>query len=633
MLELLLKYAAANLAPEPGFKSKDVRWALICDHGGKYQGVVELGDVTANKNRGRTFSKCPDLSQPELIAGGETRSHFLVASTEVVVLFDPKEESSGYVTRRETSQAKHEFFVNLIRQASQEMNVLNAAADCVSNQHVIEQICTDLKKKKAKASDQITFNIGNAFPVESNQWHDWWRNFRQKLSESKLGKTKAASSKKTSLALMRCFASGELIEPMPTHLKIKGLEDVGGQQSGETLIGFDKDAFCSYRLEKSANAAVSEQAATAYRDALNDLIKRNGHLLAGIKMVHWFKEKIEPPDDPLSWFHEDPNLQKIAAVERARELLDSIRTGKRVDLQNNRYYAVTLSGAAGRVMVRDWIEGAFEELVQNVSRWFDDLAIVDYSGNPPTKSPKLEPVVTSLLLPRKPKQEYRDWVASIGPARMGLWQAAIRGTGIPHVVVSRLVPLHNVFVSCGTLETAVNTNEKPGSFISLLQTRMGLLKAYHLRKHRINGGNLMSAALGLGLNEDHPSPAYQCGRLMSVLADVQRAALPDVGAGVVQRYYAAASTTPALILGRLTRLSQFHLSKLETPLARWYEGKISSIWARLGAGPPLTLDLERQSLFALGYYQQMANLRRKGSGESTGENKGGDDDQNNRKPL
>ena len=99
---------------------------------------------------------------------------------------------------------------------------------------------------------------------------------------------------------------------------------------------------------------------------------------------------------------------------------------------------------------------------------------------------------------------------------------------------------------------------------------------------------------------------------MAVLAALQRAALGDVGAGVVQRYYAAASATPALVLGRLTRTSQFHLNKIESAgLTYWYEQKLANIWQRLGDGPPRTLDLEEQSLFALGYYQQLADLRTK----------------------
>jgi len=134
------------------------------------------------------------------------------------------------------------------------------------------------------------------------------------------------------------------------------------------------------------------------------------------------------------------------------------------------------------------------------------------------------------------------------------------------------------------------------------------MRAYHVRQQRQKGGSDMSA-LGPMLNEDHPSKAYQCGRLMAVLARLQHAALGDVGAGVVQRYYAAASSTPALVLGRLVRTSQHHLAKLDRGLAFWYEGVLADIHAKLGDGPPRTLDLEGQSLFALGYYQQIAHMR------------------------
>ncbi|MEW6418062.1 MAG: type I-C CRISPR-associated protein Cas8c/Csd1 [Nitrospirota bacterium] len=50
------------------------------------------------------------------------------------------------------------------------------------------------------------------------------------------------------------------------------------------------------------------------------------------------------------------------------------------------------------------------------------------------------------------------------------------------------------------------------------------------------------------LNPEHPHPAYHCGRLLAVLARLQRDALGDVGAGIVQRYYSAASQTVSRIV-------------------------------------------------------------------------------------
>ncbi len=121
------------------------------------------------------------------------------------------------------------------------------------------------------------------------------------------------------------------------------------------------------------------------------------------------------------------------------------------------------------------------------------------------------------------------------------------------------------------------------------------------------------------LNTEHPDPAYQCGRLLAVLARLQRAALGDVGAGVVQRYYVAASQTPGLTLGRLFNNAKNHLGKLDGGLSYWYEDQLAEIMSHVKE-IPTTLNLEQQSLFALGYYQQIAFYRTKNNTETKGEN-------------
>ena len=141
------------------------------------------------------------------------------------------------------------------------------------------------------------------------------------------------------------------------------------------------------------------------------------------------------------------------------------------------------------------------------------------------------------------------------------------------------------------------------------------------------------------LNPDHPEPAYHCGRLMCLLANVQEKANEgrEINAGVVQRYYGAASATPGLVLGRLTRLSQHHLSKIGSDpkskgLAFWLEGRIAEVWNSLGEKLPATLTLEQQSLFALGYYQQLAFNRTKRSGNPEAPETTDDDSTTETKP-
>lgn len=125
------------------------------------------------------------------------------------------------------------------------------------------------------------------------------------------------------------------------------------------------------------------------------------------------------------------------------------------------------------------------------------------------------------------------------------------------------------------------------------------------------------------LNKEHPESAYHCGRLLAMLASLQRAALGDVGAGVVQRYYVAASQTPGLTLGRLVGNAKNHLNKLDGGLLFWYEEQIAEIMSRIKDRIPSTLNLDQQSLFALGYYQQIA-ANRAGKNTKTNEtNEGG----------
>lgn len=108
------------------------------------------------------------------------------------------------------------------------------------------------------------------------------------------------------------------------------------------------------------------------------------------------------------------------------------------------------------------------------------------------------------------------------------------------------------------------------------------------------------------------SPAYLCGRVMALLASIQEKALGNVGAGVIQRYYAAASATPALVLGRLVRTAQVaHLPKIDGGLKHYFESQLSELWSQMKSAPPTTLTLEEQTLFAMGFYQQQASRYQK----------------------
>ena len=178
------------------------------------------------------------------------------------------------------------------------------------------------------------------------------------------------------------------------------------------LAGFDKAAFQSYGLEQAANAAMSEATATAYTQTLNKLIDDKSIKLGNALATYWFtgQEDIDVADEVMAWFVEPPEQTAGAAERRAHALLNSIRTGQRRDLTGSRFVSLLLSGAAGRVMVREVMQGSFEELVAHTEAWFRDLAIVARDGKGLAHDPKFMAVAGCLV------RDLKDLPSQIGRA-------------------------------------------------------------------------------------------------------------------------------------------------------------------------------------------------------------------------
>lgn len=554
MLNRLIDYANTYVPfSELGFTVRDIRWRIELAKDGRLIGVLPLGD----EKNGAERWHCPEMH--DMQSGG--KSHFLIDNLKTAIL----------LKAIDSDKPRHDYYVKRIREAFVESPLLEALVIFLNDTSALGSLRQTLlaAPHRAKPTDNLEWRIDGRDPLDDPAILEWWRHWRMSDRDAE-----------PSEYPMVCFASGETTIPAKTHPKIMGLPS--GQGSGDALIGFDKASFTSLGLKKSANAAVSEQAARSYVDALNHLKRHHGKRLGENLVLHWFKNKVELEDDVLPWLQDPPEVAAASAAIAARKLLDAIRSGQRPELLNNVFYVLTISGMSGRVMVRDWMEGSFEKLVSNVADWFDHLAIVARDGNGLAYDPKFMAVCGALV------RDLKDFPA---PTAATLWKVAVQRLPIPQPIMAQALARFRTDL--------VDKDQPPFN-----HARMGLIKAYFVRLN--SGGNTTMTAY---LNPDHPVPAYHCGRLLAILANLQRAALGDVGAGVVQRYYAAASQTPGLIIGRLVSNARNHLGKLEGGLAYWYENQIADVMGRLGDGAPRILDLNGQALFALGYYQQLAALR------------------------
>nr|MBC8517605.1 type I-C CRISPR-associated protein Cas8c/Csd1 [Euryarchaeota archaeon] len=576
MLGSLLEYAhRAGIETEPGFSPETIKWEIRFSTSGKFVGVVEMGNLDDKINHGRLFESVPKYPPNLMQSGG--KSHFLTDSLGTLVPAMVAKAAGDPSTIPQKAITKHEFFLSLLRQASREdsaLALLKVVADALSNEPKVEKLVLALKGKKAKHTDKATFRIGEFSPLEGSTWRDWWRTYRKTLFDATSGKKQ-----------QRSLATGKLIDPLESHQKIKGLSGVGGRGTGDSLISFDKESFCSYGLKQSRNAPIEEEAVSAYVSGLNHLLSR-GKRVASTKVIHWYSKNLsidpmEVVESPAP-FLDDWGDSAVEVEADISEVLGSIEVGSSPETKalDCRFSAMVLSGNQGRVVVRDWLEGDLGNLIKNICRWFNDLKIVRLDGSSPAKAPKFLGVLGSTVA---------DLDMLDGPFVIAMWQAAIAG---------RSFPRRAMFGALNRFKSDLLDSER------MNQSRMGLLRAILNR----NGGREMNEKIDWKIDIDRREPAYHCGRLLAVFARLQKAAVPNVKAGLVQRYYAAASSTPALVLGRLTRLSQHHLAKLEGGLPYWFENKISEVAERITTYPKV-LSLEQQSLFALGYYQQVALLR------------------------
>ena len=580
MLQALREYGS-GLDSEPGFKTREVRWCIELAADGRFLNVLPLGDG----KRGQMQTRCPDMHN--MNAGG--KAHFLVESAQTVArIFKAKEERKKIAS----TKGRHEFYVAMLREASQSIPVLLPLANALENRLQLRGIRKALQDNKAKPGDWLIWRVGESDPRAAAAVQAWWREWRRMDLGDESGDS-TSSTGNLEGGSMVCLLTGESVQPIATQPKITGLSGVGGLAMGDAMVSFDKPAFGSYGLDQSANAAMRADAAQQYIDGLNDLIRNHSRKLANSLVVHWFKEQVTPEDDPLEWLNgfDSQEQTEAAAQAAARRVLDAIRSGERAALGDNRYYALTLSGASGRVMVRDWMEGRFENLIRNIEAWFSDLAIVKQDGKGLAYDPKFYRACLALVRNDRSKAISKNLEQLPAPVATTLWKVAVQCLPIPKPFMAQALARFRADI----------IGDEPFD-----ETRVGLIKAYFVRLN-LGGRNTMTAYL----NPDHPAASYHCGRLMAVLAELQYSALGDVGAGVVQRYYAAASQTPGLILGRLIRNAQNHLNKPEKAWTKTtYEKPMMDIISRLKDNFPRILDLEGQGLFALGYYQQLAALRR-----------------------
>ncbi len=360
------------------------------------------------------------------------------------------------------------------------------------------------------------------------------------------------------------------------HPLISGV--VGTNTTGAAIVSFNLDAFGSYGKTQSYNAPVGIHDAFRYTTALNHLLGDNARRvrIGDATVVFWTDraEATDAEDVFAAFFGEEAPTSDPAEsgkmVDRLRAFLVAARQGRLVEQVRDpeaSFYVLGLSPNASRINVRFWLAGTVAQFAERLVRHADDLEMVGArAGDPPL-------VIRRLLLEtaREPKD--------IAPQLAGDVARAVLG-GLPYPQ---------------SLFAAVVRRVRADASVS--HRRAAILKAFLVRNKHWE--------VPVALNKDHPEEAYHLGRLFAALEKSQEdAGGRDLNSTIKDRYFGAASATPASVFPLLLRLHQHHMNKIENVGLRVNrERLIGEICGHISRFPP-HLPLEKQGLFHVAYYHQ-----------------------------
>lgn len=395
----------------------------------------------------------------------------------------------------------------------------------------------------------------------------------------------------------RCLVSGEVGPLARLHPSIKNVN--GAQSMGASIVSFNQNSFESYGKSQGYNSPVSEAVSFAYTTALNYLLRRDAdnhqRLQVGDATVAFWAEasdaaRAEAAEGFFAMLNEPPNDEQEAA--KLGILLKQVAQGRPLTELNpmlepeTRFFVLGLAPNFARLSVRFWHVDSLEQLARHYALHQQDLALE------PKPWKGMAPGSWWLAMQTAPIHGDRPKAEDVPPQLAGeLMRSILTGRRYPQSMLSNIVMR---FRSDGHITGA----------------RIALCKAVLAREARLAAhSNSQTQEVPVSLDRHSTHPGYLLGRLFAELENAQRGALGDqINATMRDRYYGAASATPASVFPMLLRNAQHHLSNMRKKdkggLAYRVEQEIGIIIDGLGDTFPRNLRIEEQGRFAIGYYHQ-----------------------------
>lgn len=610
LLRELYDFAVTNnLLEDPAFVQKPVRWVIQIDKDGKLIGEGPIETHVDGGKRALEFS-IPKTTRP---TGGGQVSDFLVDDIGAIFNLNAKPEQELNLRAVNNLRAKHDDFWRQISEAfaatdypafaslhkfHEQLNGNPPSFLRLETSGTPKWMIRKADGSEIKlGSDLLTFSVeGEILINNENVVRPYWRqSYKREVAETNDTAQKGF-----------CLITGQQnVAIARTHTPMVTGLPKPARPTGAGLVGFDKDAFCSYGLEQSFNAPVSIEASKAYLAAIQHLSKREDHWLSiGPAWLCFWAAKSEAVSNIFSRLLKQPDSRTV------RAFMVSPWSGFQQPPNGlERFVAITFSAAGPRIIVKDWLQMTVQDAESNFKQWFEDLDIAPYGGNgalQDDRSPlSIDQLACTTIIRKNDGKFDRE---KLNPDLIAaLYRAALKNESLPNTLLKIVLDRLKANVAKNGLKALYD------------QSRFALIKLTLNRQLRNEGKTEMKTHV---FQTD--DPAYNCGRLLAVFDSLQRSAhgMSFDGATIAERYFGSSSTTPNTAFSLLWKLHQHHLKKLRQQGEKGQRAaakiktsiiEIASLFEPSipGSPPqfPRYFTLVEQGRFALGFYQQMAARR------------------------
>jgi CRISPR-associated protein Csd1 len=208
-----------------------------------------------------------------------------------------------------------------------------------------------------------------------------------------------------------------------------------------------------------------------------------------------------------------------------------------------RFLILGLSPNASRLSVRLWVEADTGEMLRRLREHVSDFALG--GGNDELPPPIWRIAQATGRAESDPKGSFKSYDSdSVSPKLAGdLARSVLTGAAYPQSLLAAMV-------------------RRIHSDGHIRFERVSAIKACLVRNTRHTSNPL---EIPMELDQAKAEVPYRCGRLFAILEKAQSdSAGGELNSTIKDRYFSAASVTPALLFPRLFRLNEHHLNKLET---------------------------------------------------------------------